>query len=127
MVIDRVWTEYARKVTDITDRNILTTGMILMITDPVYMKNEALRQTFPKMFSLVIEIFKLSPEKDKLATNEAKEFYIHRLEDQGFGAAFCSLAYCKVHKRLYDPTIKMTDPRQLLAQRLAKVVGNNRD
>ncbi|ETO08199.1 hypothetical protein RFI_29189 [Reticulomyxa filosa] len=117
MIINNVWIPYARKIEDLLSRRVLTMGMIRMISDKAFIEQNELRNAFPRMIQLIIEIFEIKPQR-QLTTEEECALRIEALEDQGFGSKFTALSYAKPQP--FDITSGMEDPRKMLVAKTAE-------
>lgn len=122
MILEKIWLAFARNVTDLLDRKILTIAMIKMISDPKFKSDSSLMNFFPQLINCIVEIFEAGP----LQSNEHKtaEFYISKLEEQGCGNKFVGLQFAKSPS--HDITKNCDDPRKLLIELIVSVIGNNR-
>jgi len=121
MLLEKVWLQFARHVTDLTDRKILTIGMLAICNDPRFKGDAQLRALFPRIINCVVETFEAGP----LASDEHKtaEFYIQKLEEQGAGNKFVGLSFARSPP--HDVTKGMEDPRLLLLRCLSDSLGSN--
>merc|ERR1719445_528103 len=119
MLLEKVWLQFARNVTDLTDRKILTIGMLAICKDARFKADAQLRGLFPRLINCVVEIFEAGP----LASDEHKtaEFYIQKLEDQGAGNKFVGLSFARSPP--HDITAGMDDPRLLLLKCMTEALG----
>lgn len=124
MVVNGVWLTYARNVQNLNDRTVLTLGMIRMATDPAFLSNPALNNTFPKMIERTIEIFEVNPTKERLDRELMRQQRLDSLESQGFGARFAGLAYVKSEDSAsYEAMTKeFGDARRLLVKRVGEAL-----
>jgi len=119
MILEKIWLPFARNVTNLMDRKLLTLGMITICNDPQFQGDQSLCRLFPQMINCVVEIFEAGP----LVSNEQKtaDFYISKLEEQGAGNKFVGLQFAKSPS--HDVSAGMKDPRHLLVECLAKMLG----
>jgi len=123
MILEKIWLVYARNVTDLIDRKILTVGMIKMSQDPHFKNDANLMKFYPNIINCVVEIFEAGP----LQSNEQKtaDFYIKRLEEQGAGNKFVGLQFAKSPSHDITKQLKMADPREILIKSMANTIGQN--
>jgi len=121
MIVEKIWLVYARHVTDLIDRKILTIGMIKMCHNPAFLQNPKLAVFYPQIVECVVHIFEAGP----LQSNEQKtaEFYLSKLEEQGAGNKFCGLSFAKSPS--HDVTAQEQDPRKVLLQCLSGTLGGD--
>ena len=121
MILEKIWLPFARNVTDLMDRKLLTLGMITICGDPLFQNEPKLVPLFPQLINCVVEIFEAGP----LVSNEQKtaDFYISKLEEQGAGNKFAGLQFAKSPS--HDVSKGMKDPRALLVDCMVKVLGGN--
>jgi len=121
MIFEKIWLPFARNVTDLLDRKLLTLGMITICNDAHFQSDQTLCKLFPQMINCVVEIFEAGP----LTSNEHKtaDFYISKLEEQGAGNKFVGLQFAK--SPAHDVSKGMDDPRKLLVECMMKMLGGN--
>eukprot|EP01083_Nonionella_stella_P098114 275827_1 len=123
MILEKIWLVYARNVTDLMDRKMLTCGMITLCASDAFKSDQRLFKLFPNIINCVVEIFEAGP----LQSNEQKtaDFYISRLEEQGAATKFVGLTFAKSPPHDVTKAMGMPDPRLLLIQSVASIIGNN--
>jgi len=121
MILEKICIPFARNVTDLMDRKMLTLGMITICNDKRFQSDAALNKLFAPMINCVVEIFEAGP----LVSNEQKtaDFYISKLEEQGAGNKFVGLQFAKSPS--HDVSKGMKDPRAYLVDCLQSMLGGN--